>query len=138
MKNNLTQYLEETYHNSVSRNCIKIILKSKTEQEYLDNISQQVNKQIKTIIELKQSIYVMDQFVSFLYFNPDTHDIDGFQETLDFYMSESNKLCNELSVKIQNLHDYIDILALAKANIDMNGDLINSERKLRKNIKVNK
>lgn len=138
MKNNLTQYLEETYHNSVSRNCIKIILKSKTEQEYLDNISQQVNKQINTIIELKQSIYVMDQFVSFLYFNPDTHDIDGFQETLDFYMNESNKLCNELSVKIQNLHDYIDILALAKANIDMNGDLINSERKLRKNVKVNK
>lgn len=130
MKNNLAQYLEETYHNSVSRNCIKIILKSKTEEEYIQNIKKQINKKMKEITEIKQSIFVMDQLVSFLYFNEETQELDGLDETLSFYMSESSRLCNELNNKIQNLHDYIDIFAIAKANIDMNGDLINNERDL--------
>ena len=130
MKNNLVQYLEETYHNSVSRNCIKIILKSKTEKEYIQNIKKQINKKMKEITEIKQSIFVMDQLVSFLYFNEETQELDGFEETLSFYMSESSRLCNELNNKIQNLHDYIDILAIAKANLDMNGDLVNNERDL--------
>lgn len=130
MKNNLAQYLEETYHNSVSRNCIKIILKSKTEEEYIQNIKKQINKKIKEITEIKQSIFVMDQLVSFLYFNEETQELDGLDETLAFYMSESSRLCNELNNKIQNLHDYIDILAIAQANIDMNGDLIDNERNL--------
>lgn len=130
MKNNLAQYLEETYHNSVSRNCIKIILKSKTEEEYIQNIKRQINKKIKEITEIKQSIFVMDQLVSFLYFNEETQELDGLDETLAFYMSESSRLCNELNNKIQNLHDYIDIFAIAKANIDMNGDLVNNERDL--------
>lgn len=130
MKNNLAQYLEETYHNSVSRNCIKIILKSKTEEEYIQNIKKQINKKIKEITEIKQSIFVMDQLVSFLYFNEETQELDGIDETLAFYMSESSRLCNELNNKIQNLHDYIDIFAIAKANIDMNGDLVNNERDL--------
>ena len=130
MKNNLAQYLEETYHNSVSRNCIKIILKSKTEEEYIQNIKKQINKKIKEITEIKQSIFVMDQLVSFLYFNEETQELDGLDETLSFYMSESSRLCNELNNKIQNLHDYIDIFAIAKANIDMNGDLVNNERDL--------
>ena len=130
MKNNLAQYLEETYHNSVSRNCIKIILKSKTEEEYIQNIKKQINKKMKEITEIKQSIFVMDQLVSFLYFNEETQELDGIDETLAFYMSESNRLCNELNNKIQNLHDYIDIFAIAKANIDMNGDLVNNERDL--------
>ena len=130
MKNNLAQYLEETYHNSVSRNCIKIILKSKTEEEYIQNIKKQINKKIKEITEIKQSIFVIDQLVSFLYFNEETQELDGLDETLAFYMSESSRLCNELNNKIQNLHDYIDIFAIAKANIDMNGDLVNNERDL--------
>ena len=130
MKNNLAQYLEETYHNSVSRNCIKIILKSKTEEEYIQNIKKQINKKIKEITEIKQSIFVMDQLVSFLYFNEETQELDGLDETLAFYMSESSRLCNELNNKIQNLHDYIDVFAIAKANIDMNGDLVNNERDL--------
>ena len=130
MKNNLAQYLEETYHNSVSRNCIKIILKSKTEEEYIQNIKKQINKKMKEITEIKQSIFVMDQLVSFLYFNEKTQELDGLDETLAFYMSESSRLCNELNNKIQNLHDYIDIFAIAKANIDMNGDLVNNERDL--------
>ena len=130
MKNNLAQYLEETYHNSVSRNCIKIILKSKTEEEYIQNIKKQINKKIKEITEIKQSIFVMDQLVSFLYFNEETQELDGLDETLAFYMSESSRLCNELNNKIQNLHDYIDILAIARANLDMNGDLVNNERDL--------
>lgn len=130
MKNNLAQYLEETYHNSVSRNCIKIILKSKTEEEYIQNIKRQINKKIKEITEIKQSIFVMDQLVSFLYFNEETQELDGLDETLSFYMNESSRLCNELNNKIQNLHDYIDIFAIAKANIDMNGDLVNNERDL--------
>lgn len=130
MKNNLAQYLEETYHNSVSRNCIKIILKSKTEEEYIQNIKKQINKKIKEITEIKQSIFVMDQLVSFLYFNEETQELDGLDETLSFYMNESSRLCNELNNKIQNLHDYIDIFAIAKANIDMNGDLVNNERDL--------
>ena len=130
MKNNLAQYLEETYHNSVSRNCIKIILKSKTEEEYIQNIKRQINKKMKEITEIKQSIFVMDQLVSFLYFNEETQELDGLDETLAFYMSESSRLCNELNNKIQNLHDYIDIFAIAKANIDMNGDLVNNERDL--------
>ena len=130
MKNNLAQYLEETYHNSVSRNCIKIILKSKTEEEYIQNIKKQINKKMKEITEIKQSIFVMDQLVSFLYFNEETQELDGLDETLTFYMSESSRLCNELNNKIQNLHDYIDIFAIAKANIDMNGDLVNNERDL--------
>ena len=130
MKNNLAQYLEETYHNSVSRNCIKIILKSKTEEEYIQNIKKQIDKKIKEITEIKQSIFVMDQLVSFLYFNEETQELDGLDETLAFYMSESSRLCNELNNKIQNLHDYIDIFAIAKANIDMNGDLVNNERDL--------
>lgn len=130
MKNNLVQYLEETYHNSVSRNCIKIILKSKTEKEYIQNIKKQIDKKIQEITEIKQSIFVMDQLVSFLYFSEETQELDGFEETLSFYMSESSRLCNELNNKIQNLHDYIDIFAIAKANIDMGGDLINNERDL--------
>lgn len=130
MKNNLVQYLEETYHNSVSRNCIKIILKSKTEKEYIQNIKKQVDKKIQEITEIKQSIFVMDQLVSFLYFNEETQELDGFEETLSFYMSESSRLCNELNNKMQNLHDYIDVLAIAKANLDMNGDLVNNERDL--------
>lgn len=130
MKNNLVQYLEETYHNSVSRNCIKIILKSKTEKEYVQNIKKQIDKKIQEITEIKQSIFVMDQLVSFLYFNEETQELDGFEETLSFYMSESSRLCNELNNKIQNLHDYIDILAVAKANLDMNGDFVNNERDL--------
>ena len=130
MKNNLAQYLEETYHNSVSRNCIKIILKSKTEEEYIQNIKKQIDKKIKEITEIKQSIFVMDQLVSFLYFNEETQELDGLDETLAFYMSESSRLCNELNNKIQNLHDYIDILAIARANLDMNGDLVNNERDL--------
>ena len=130
MKNNLAQYLEETYHNSVSRNCIKIILKSKTEEEYIQNIKKQINKKMKEITEIKQSIFVMDQLVSFLYFNEETQELDGLDETLSFYMNESSRLCNELNNKIQNLHDYIDIFAIAKANIDMNGDLVNNERDL--------
>ena len=130
MKNNLAQYLEETYHNSVSRNCIKIILKSKTEEEYIQNIKKQINKKMKEITEIKQSIFVMDQLVSFLYFNEETQELDGLDETLAFYMSESSRLCNELNNKIQNLHDYIDVFAIAKANIDMNGDLVNNERDL--------
>lgn len=130
MKNNLAQYLEETYHNSVSRNCIKIILKSKTEEEYIQNIKKQINKKIKEITEIKQSIFVMDQLVSFLYFNEEAQELDGLDETLSFYMNESSRLCNELNNKIQNLHDYIDIFAIAKANIDMNGDLVNNERDL--------
>lgn len=130
MKNNLAQYLEETYHNSVSRNCIKIILKSKTEEEYIQNIKKQINKKMKEITEIKQSIFVMDQLVSFLYFNEETQELDGLDETLSFYMSESSRLCNELNNKIQNLHDYIDILAIARANLDMNGDLVNNERDL--------
>lgn len=130
MKNNLTQYLEETYHNSVSRNCIKIILKSKTEDEYIKGIQKQVEKKIKEVTEIKQSIIVMDQMISFLYFNKEAEELDGFDEISSFYMSESNRLCNELENKIENLHDYIDILAIAKANIDMKGDLINNERDL--------
>lgn len=130
MKNNLTQYLEETYHNSVSRNCIKIILKSKTEDEYIQNIKKQIDKKIKEITEIKQSIFVVDQLVSFLYFNEEVQGLDGLDDTLTFYMSESSRLCNELNNKIQNLHDYIDIFAIAKANIDMGGDLINNERDL--------
>ena len=130
MKNNLAQYLEETYHNSISRNCIKIILKSKTEEEYIQNIKKQINKKMKEITEIKQSIFVVDQLVSFLYFNEETQELDGLDETLSFYMNESSRLCNELNNKIQNLHDYIDIFAIAKANIDMNGDLVNNERDL--------
>ena len=130
MKNNLAQYLEETYHNSVSRNCIKIILKSKTEEEYIQNIKKQINKKMKEITEIKQSIFVMDQLVSFLYFNEEAQELDGLDETLSFYMNESSRLCNELNNKIQNLHDYIDIFAIAKANVDMNGDLVNNERDL--------
>ena len=45
-------------------------------------------------------------------------------------MTESNKLCNELTNKLQNLHDYIDIFAIARANIDMNGELVDNERQL--------
>lgn len=130
MKNNLTQYLEETYHNSVSRNCIKIILKSKTEDEYIQNIKKQIDKKIKEITEIKQSIFVVDQLVNFLYFNEEVQGLDGLDNTLTFYMSESSRLCNELNNKIQNLHDYIDIFAIARANIDMGGDLINNERDL--------
>ena len=130
MKNNLAQYLEETYHNSVARNCINIILKSKTEEEYIQNIKKQINKKMKEITEIKQSIFVMDQLVSFLYFNEETQELDGLDETLSFYMNESSRLCNELNNKVQNLHDYIDIFAIAKANIDMNGDLVNNERDL--------
>lgn len=130
MKNNLTQYLEETYHNSVSRNCIKIILKSKTEDEYIQNIKKQIDKKIKEITEIKQSIFVVDQLVNFLYFNEEVQGLDGLDDTLTFYMSESSRLCNELHNKIQNLHDYIDIFAIARANIDMGGDLINNERDL--------
>ena len=134
MKNNLAQYLEETYHNSVSRNCIKIILKSKTEEEYIQNIKKQINKKMKEITEIKQSIFVMDQLVSFLYFNEEAQELDGLDETLSFYMNESSRLCNELNNKIQNLHDYIDVFAIAKANIDMNGDLVNNERDLIKQL----
>ena len=130
MKNNLTQYLEETYHNSVSRNCIKIILKSKTEDEYIKKIQEQIDRKIKEITEIKQSIFVMDQLISFLHFNEETQELDGLDETLSFYISESNRLCNELNNKVENLQDYIDIFAIAKANIDMNGDLIDNERNL--------
>ena len=133
MKNNLTQYLEETYHNSVSRNCIKIILRSKTEDEYVKGIQRQIDKKIKEITEIKQSIFVMDQMIGFLYFNKEAEELDGFDEISTFYMSESNRLCNELQNKIKNLHDYIDIFAISKANIDMNGELIDNERKLIKN-----
>lgn len=137
MKNNLTQYLEETYHNSVSRNCIKIILKSKTEDEYIKGIQKQIEKKIKEVTEIKQSIFVMDQMISFLYFNKKAEELDGFDEISSFYMSESNRLCNELENKIENLHDYIDILAISKANLDMNGELIDNERKLIKDYGVN-
>ena len=133
MKNNLTQYLEKNYHNTVSRNCIKIILKSKTEDEYIKGIQRQINKKIKEITEIKQSIFVIDQMISFLYFNKEAKNLDGFDETSSFYINESNKLCNELQNKIKNLHDYIDILAIAKANIDMNGELIDNEKELIKN-----
>lgn len=133
MKNNLTQYLEETYHNSVSRNCIKIILRSKTEDEYIKGIQRQIDKKIKEITEIKQSIFVMDQMIGFLYFNKEAEELDGFDEISSFYMSESNRLCNELQNKVKNLHDYIDIFAISKANIDMNGELIDNERKLIKN-----
>lgn len=130
MKNNLAQYLEETYKNTVSRNCIKIILKSKTEEEYLQKMQKYINKKIIEITEIKQSIFVMDQMISFLYLNEEAQDLDGFKEILSFYQTESNKLCNELALKITNLHDYIDILALAKANCDMKGELIDNERDL--------
>ena len=130
MKNNLARYLEETYHNSVSRNCIKIILKSKTDDEYIEKIQQQITKKIKEIIELKQSIFVMDQMISFLYFNKDAQVLDGFDEMTSFYEDESNKLCEEVRNKIKNLHDYIDILAIAKANIDMNDELVQNEKQL--------
>lgn len=130
MKNNLTRYLEEVYHNSVSRNCIKIILKSKTEEEYIKNIQKQIDKIIREITEIKQSIFVMDQMISFLYFNVEAQELEGFDETSSFYMKESNRLCNELKNKTKNLYDYIDVLAIAKANIDMKGELIDNERKL--------
>lgn len=130
MKNNLVQYLEETYHNSVSRNCIKIILRSKIESEYLENIQRQIDKKLKEITEIKQSIFVMDQMISFLYFNEEAKELDGFDDISSFYEEESNKLCNELKIRVKNLHDYIDILAIAKANNDMNGELIDNERKL--------
>ena len=130
MKNNLARYLEEDYHNTVSRNCIKIILKSKTEEEYVNRIKKQIEKKIKEITELKQSIFVMDQMISFLYFNVEAQELDGFDELSSFYSRESNKLCNELNNKMQNLLDYIDILAIAKANIDMNEELVDNERKL--------
>lgn len=138
MKNNLAQYLEETYHNSVSRNCIKIILKSKTEEEYIRGIQKQINKKIKEITEIKQSIFVMDQMISFLYFNKEAKQLDDFDDVSSFYKNESNRLCNELNNKIKNLHDYIDIFAIAKANIDMNGELIDNERKLIKDYGDNK
>ena len=130
MKNNLTRYLEETYHNSVSRNCIKIILKSKTEEEYINRIQTQIDKKIKEITEIKQSIFVMDQMISFLYFNKEAKELEGFDDISSFYKTESNRLCNELNNKIKNLHDYIDIFALAKANMDMDGELIDNERQL--------
>ena len=130
MKNNLARYLEENYHNSVSRNCIKIILKAKTDNEYIQGIQKQINKKIKEVVELKQSIFVMDQLVSFLYFNTEAQELDGFDELSLFYESESNKLCNELNNKIKNLLDYMDILAIAKANIDMNEELVENERNL--------
>lgn len=132
MKNNLSRYLEETFHNSVSRNCIKIILKSKTEDEYIQKMQNQVDKKIQEITEIKQSVAVMDQMISFLYFNSEAQTLDGFQDILSFYGVESNRLCNELKNKTQNLYDYIDILAIAKANRDMNGELVNNERKLLK------
>lgn len=130
MKNNLARYLEDNYHNSVSRNCIKIILKAKTDNEYITGIQNQINKKIKEIIEIKQSIFVMDQLVSFLYFNTETQELEGFDELSSFYENESNKLCNTLNNKIENLLDYIDILAIAKANIDMNEELIENEQEL--------
>lgn len=130
MKDELSQYLEETYNNTVSRNCIKIILESRTQKEYLNKIKKQIDKEINKIIEIKQSICVMDQFISYLYSNDEARRIDGFTAAFDFYANESNKLCNELNVKIENLHDYIDILAIAKANSDMNGKLIASEREM--------
>lgn len=132
MKNNLSRYLEETFHNSVSRNCIKIILKSKTEDEYIQEIQHQIDKKIKEITEIKQSVFVMDQMVGFLYFNTEAQELDGFDEISLFYINESNRLCNEIDNKITNLHDYIDILAIAKANRDMNGELVDNERKLLK------
>lgn len=138
MKNNLSQYLEETYHNSISRNCIKIILKSKTEKEYIKGIQKQIYKKIQEITEIKQSIFVMDQMISFLYFNKEAQELDGFDDISSFYKSESNRLCNELNNKVKNLHDYIDIFAIAKANIDMNGELIDNERKLIKDYGSNK
>ena len=57
MKNNLAQYLEETYHNSVSRNCIKIILKSKTEEEYIQNdlSDTEANKDISSGLALEET-----------------------------------------------------------------------------------
>lgn len=130
MKNNLARYLEDNYHNSVSRNCIKIILKAKTDNEYITGIQNQINKKIKEIIEIKQSIFVMDQLVSFLYFNTEAQALEGFNELSSFYENESNKLCNTLNNKIENLLDYIDILAIAKANIDMNEELIENEQEL--------
>lgn len=130
MKNNLTRYLEDIYQNSVSRNCIKIILKSKTEEEYIQGIKKQISKKNKEITEIKQSIFVMDQMISFLYFNNEAQELDGFDDILSFYKDESNKLCDELNTRIKNLLDYIDILAIAKANIDMNGELIDNEQKL--------
>ena len=130
MKNNLTRYLEDIYQNSVSRNCIKIILKSKTEEEYIQGIKKQINKKNKEITEIKQSIFVMDQMISFLYFNNEAQELDGFDDILSFYKDESNKLCDELNTRIKNLLDYIDILAIAKANIDMDGELIDNEQKL--------
>lgn len=130
MKNNLTRYLEDIYQNSVSRNCIKIILKSKTEEEYIQGIKKQINKKIKEITEIKQSIFVMDQMISFLYFNNEAQELDGFDDILSFYKDESNKLCNELNTRMKNLLDYIDILAIAKANTDMDGELIDNEQKL--------
>lgn len=132
MKNNLTQYLEKTYHNTASRECIKIILKSKTEDEYIRQIKEQITKNIREITKIKQSICVMDQFVTYLYFNEEAHDIEGFADTLDFYMTESNKLCHELRVKNQFLYDCLDILAIAIANSDMNGALIDSENQILK------
>ena len=80
MKNNLTRYLEDIYQNSVSRNCIKIILKSKTEEEYIQGIKKQINKKIKEITEIKQSIFVMDQMISFLYFNNEAQELDSFDD----------------------------------------------------------
>lgn len=130
MKNNLIRYLEETFHNSVSRNCIKIILKSKTEDEYIQEIQHQIDKKIKEITEIKQSVFVMDQMVGFLYFNTEAQELDGFDEISLFYINESNRLCNEINNKMKNLHDYIDIFAIAKANRDMNGELVDNERKL--------
>lgn len=130
MKNDLTRYLEDTYQNTVSRNCIKIILKSKTEDEYIERIQKEIDKKILEITRIKQSIYVMDQFISYLFLNEDAHLIDGFQETCDFYTKESNNLCEDLKIKIKNLHDYIDIMAIARANIDMNNGLLESERAL--------
>ena len=130
MKNGLARYLEKNYHNSVSRNCIKIILKAKTDDEYIQRIQKQIDKKIKEIVELKQSIFVMDQLVSFLYFNSEAQELNGFKETVSFYESESNKLCNELNNKMKNLLDYMDVLAIAKANIDMNEELIENEQKL--------
>lgn len=130
MKNNLTRYLEDIYQNSVSRNCIKIILKSKTEKEYIQGIKKQINKKIKEITEIKQSIFVMDQMISFLYFNNEAQELDGFDDILSFYKDESNKLCDELNTRIKNLLDYTDILAIAKANTDMNGELIDNEQEL--------
>lgn len=130
MKNNLTQYLNETYTNTVSRNCIKIILQSKTEEEYIEKIEKEIKKKITDIIEIKQSISVVDQLITTLLFNEEASSLDGYNDTVKFYIEESNKLCNELHVRNKNLHDYIDILAIAKTNCDMNGELINNEQNL--------